>query len=215
MKVDQSIVALLQPELSYVYDPSGVPSLTGNFVVLTRSGIPERIATTITFPLDYPRREPRAKEVGGRFPHEVDRHFYEDGTACLWLDVESKWMPRDPEALRDFLDEVATFYLRQLMMESDPSLPYPGPARAHGYTPAYVEYLAEKLRMPAYEVPFMRKALARGLSRNAPCPCGSGIRFRHCHQVLVEDFRARMQPDRLVQLAADLDRAVRRANRGN
>jgi hypothetical protein len=68
------------------------------------------------------------------------------------------------------------------MMEADPTVSYPGPRRGHGVL-GYVEHLEERLRMSRWELPRMRYAIGGGVGRNAPCPCGKGIRYRNCHRV--------------------------------
>jgi hypothetical protein len=101
--------------LKFVSEPGEAGALVGTITVRLRSGIGYAVETRIEFPDDYPHSEPRAFETGGRFKHEIDRHFYPDGRACLWLEkFETQWRPDDPDALGIFLDQVLVFYLRQL-----------------------------------------------------------------------------------------------------
>lgn len=202
LAIDQRIVANF-PELRHEPQPDGGMWLAGNLIVKTASGVPHRIPTRIEFPDEYPEGEPRAFEPSARFPHDADHHFIGD-RACLWLDVDSKWDPGKPEALDDFLRELVTFYLRQLAMEANPAQSYPGPARPHGLLDGYLDYLGEQLRLPRRAIPHMRGALAGNLSRNAPCPCGSRVRYRHCHKAAIDVFRRRMKHDRLESFLANL-----------
>lgn len=190
--------------MRYEVQPDGAMWLVGDFLLETQSGIPHRIPTVIEFPRDYPRHEPIAHDITSRFQHDADHHFIGD-RACLWLKpVESKWQRNDPDALQTFLDELLIFYFRQLAMENDPAGGYPGPARAHGFPPAYVEVLTERLRIPRAAIRRMRHALAGSVRRSAPCPCGSGMRYRECHRSEISRFLSEVPPEQLTQLVAYL-----------
>jgi hypothetical protein len=202
---DRAIVAEEHPGLAYVAHSDGSLALLGDITVKLASGIPRRIETRIEFPPDYPAHEPIAFDMAGRFRHDADHHFYTNGRCCLWLDVESRWRPSDSDALRRFLDELQVFFWRQLMMEADPTLPYPGPARGHGVV-GYLEHLEERLRMPIRDLPRMIAALSGGTYRNAPCPCGRRVRYRHCHRGAIRRFRDRADLDQQGQLIAELTR---------
>lgn len=211
---DKAIVEPDQPDLAYVVQRDGSLALVGDFTFKLSSGSPQRIPTRIEFPSGYPGVEPLAFETAGRFRHDADHHFYNNGRCCLWLDVETRWRAGDPDALRRFLDELGVFYYRQLMMEANPKLPYPGPARGHGVA-GYIEHLSERLRMPARDLSKMRGPISGGIYRNAPCPCGSRIRYRNCHREAIRRFRDRAAPDQQSQVVAALaknssDRAAHR-----
>lgn len=190
---DKATVAEDQPNLRYVVRPDGSLSLVGDVTFKLRHGGPQRIPTRIDFPEDYPEREPRAYQTPKRFPRGSKHHFYDDGQACLWLDVETKWRSSDPDALRMFLDQLCLFYLRQLAMEANPNLPFPGPARGHGVF-GYIEYLEERLRMPRRKLSRMLPAMSGGVYRNAPCPCGRRVRYRKCHREAIRRFKERADP---------------------
>lgn len=202
---DKAIVAELAPDLHHEVQADGHMALVGDLVVKTDSGVPFRIATQIDFPDAYPEREPIARDIANRFSHEDDRHFSRGDECCLWLDVETKWRPRDPDALRIFLHELVIFFTRQLIIDAQPTKGYRGPQRAHGGA-AYVDHMVERWRMPLTELPRMRKALAGEVSRNARCPCGNGNRYRKCHREQILQFRTRIDPDRLRLILRDLDR---------
>ncbi len=190
---DQAIVAEDQPALRYIFGRGGSVSLVGDVTFALASGSPQRIATRIDFPADYPAHEPLAFETASRFRHDADHHFFTNDGCCLWLDVETKWRPDNPDSLRVFLDELRVFYLRQLMMEADPTLAYPGRSRAHGVE-GYLEHLDERLRMSRRDMPRMLRAFVGGVSRNAPCPCGRRVRYRKCHRESIRRFRERANP---------------------
>lgn len=196
---DLAIVAEDQPALRYVTQGDESLSLVGDVTFALPSGTPQAIATRIDFPSDYPSHEPLAFETASRFPHDAHHHFFSHGRCCLWLDVETKWRAGDLDALRTFLDELKVFYYRQLMMEADPTLSYPGPWRGHGVL-GYIEHLEDRLRMSRGELPRMRHAIGGGVGRNAPCPCGKRIRYRNCHLEAVRHFRDLADPHSVEQI---------------
>jgi hypothetical protein len=179
-------------------------ALVGDYVLITTAGVEHRISTRIDFPDHYPAEEPEAFATGNRFPHEADRHFYPGGGCCLWLPVESGWQSDDPDALRAFLDQLGIFYYRQLMLDAGVTDVWPGPQRGHG-AQGYLDALAERWGMRADQARRMRRALAGKVNRNTPCPCGSGIRYRRCHQGFITRFIQRTDPKHLVQYVVALD----------
>lgn len=198
---DAAIVLEMQPGLRHEEQADGRMALVGEIEVRTESGVPHRIPSRIDFPPDYPRTEPVALETGNRFPHTTDRHFYSkpDGRCCLWLDVASEWRPRDPDALRHFLDQLATFYHRQLILDVDLDAGWPGREHVHGGA-AYVEHLMGRWGMSRGALRRMTPALEGRVSRSGRCPCGSGRRFRRCHQTEVDEFVGRANEPSVEQL---------------
>lgn len=191
---DRRLILEDQPELRYIPSPDGSVAFEGDFVFKLASGSPQRIATRIEFTVSYPDEEPRALHLGSRFAHDGNHHFYANGRCCLWLDVETRWKPADPQgSLKRFLDELKVFYLRQLMMEANPKLTWPGRARGHGFA-GHIEHLQERLRMPLEKLPTMLRALEGGVNRNAPCPCGRRVRYRKCHRDVIVKFRRLADP---------------------
>ncbi len=54
---------------------------------------------------------------------------------------------------------------------------------------------------------------ARGLPRNEPCPCGSGVKFKKCHRNLISEtlptreHQARMKAEHEARMKAEADAA--------
>lgn len=192
-----------QPALRYIGYADGSVAFEGDYVFKLASGSPQRIPTRIEFTVRYPDEEPRALHLGSRFAHDGKHHFYGNGRCCLWLDVETRWKAADPEkSLQRFFDELKVFYLRQLMMEANPKLTWPGRARGHGFE-GHLEHLEERLRMSLQQMPIMLRALEGGVHRNAPCPCGRRVRYRKCHRTAIVRFRKLADPraqEQVVQL---------------
>jgi hypothetical protein len=208
---DRAVVTELQPGLRYE-ERDGALGLVGDVVIRTTSGIPLRTPLQIDFPDDYPQTEPSARDVAQRFlPHDADHHFIGD-KLCLWVGIESRFRSDDPDGLRKFLTEVSVQLMRNFVWEDDPAGGYPGAARPHGPTAAYVEIVSEALRLPKSVVPRMWSALGGQVGRNTRCPCGSGVRYRNCCRRLVDRFRRAHTADDVALAAAVLRRSMRRAD---
>jgi hypothetical protein len=93
---------------------------------------------------------------------------------CLFVAAESGLDFSRPDELELLLGHVHTFLFRQRVYQKDlrrhramgtPAPVWPGPERAHGF-----QGLADVI-------------LAAGgrLGRNAPCVCGSGLKYKKCH----------------------------------
>jgi hypothetical protein len=98
------------------------------------------------------------------------------------------------------------FYLRQLAFDANPKAGYPGPWRGHGDA-GVIEHLEDVFGMPSDDLPRMWRALAGGVYRNAPCPCGRRVRYRKCHRARVLAYRARITQMALDRIVAGLRRS--------
>jgi hypothetical protein len=130
---DQQLLVRSFPGLVYVIDNKvRQVTLAGAMTLRTECGIPTEIRVRVVFLAYYPSQEPRAYDVEDRFPHSADRHFYPDGQCCLWLPSDSGWNPTDTEGLCRWLEEVAIFFDRQLVLEAEGKDTWPGEQRPHG-----------------------------------------------------------------------------------
>jgi hypothetical protein len=180
---DRDLIRRAYPDLKYgLNHRQRAVFLAGAITLRAECGVPTRIKTRVTFPDTYPDHEPMAYETGGMFSHIADRHFYKDGRCCLWLPVESQWGPREATALLDFLDQVATFYERQLIYDASPDKRWPWGERGHGIA-GYIEFIQEALGGNASIITRF-EGLLSGREKIAPtsrCPCGSGKKYKFCH----------------------------------
>lgn len=188
---DRTLVAREYPTLSHRIDnDSGSAHLEGTLVYREACGIPIEVPVRIDFPFDYPRREPRAFDVAGRFEHSLDRHFASDeGACCLWLPPKSRWDPKDPDALLTFLDEVVVFFDRQLVYDATGKTVWPGGQYTHrieGWEQWIAEEFVDQQALKAF-IPMLNANLKVG--RNERCLCNSGRKFKRCHTPVIEHIR--------------------------
>lgn len=199
---DDAIVRDYYPRLSWTFDEATkLARLDGSITIVEAGGITTPIDTRIDFPRDYPASEPDAFEVAKRFAWSRDRHIETDGYCCLWLPPFSRWRPEDPDALRDFLDELAVFFHRQLVF--DVTQRWPGPAWDHGVF-GYWQFVVEHLGGDRQASAFIAGV---SLGRNDPCPCGSDRHYKRCHLQVHEDLARRIGPIELKRLRDYPDRS--------
>lgn len=194
---DEALVSDHYPGLRHRVDRyARSVSLAGTIALRTESGIPTKIETRVEFPYGYPDQEPRVYESGGRFLHEPDRHFFPNGRCCLWLRPESKWDPKDSDCLLRVLDETVLFFERQLIHDLYPDAPWPGGEWGHGPL-GYAEYVHELLdedeKLLSALTPILTGDVRMG--RNAPCPCGSGVKYKKCCLARIEDVKRHVETD--------------------
>lgn len=157
--------------------------LDGTITLRAECGIPTRIKTRLTFPDSYPYYEPTAYERGNLFPHTADRHFFPDGRCCLWLPVETQWNPLELTGLHRFLDQVSTFFERQLIYDASPDKHWPWGQRGHNIQ-GYIEFVQETLGVEVSLIDnFMGVLTGReNISPTSKCLCGSSKKYKYCHR---------------------------------
>lgn len=130
----------------------------------------------------YPREEPKVFEVGGRIPRIPDRHINPGGDCCVtvwehWLATAS-----DQSVLSYINGPLHEYFLGQLCFEKTGLWPFG--ERAHGYE-GFQEAVADALGVPNKKesLIYYLRLLSQGWPRGHwLCPCGSGVRLRHCHR---------------------------------
>ncbi len=196
---DRRLVAESYPKLTFVVNEAEERvSLEGEILLVSECGVRHEISTRVTFPRLYPLYEPTAYDAGDRFlaldrKPRMDRHILDNpnGQCCLWLPPRSPWNPRDPNALRHFLDELAVFFDRQLIY--DVTGEWPGPQYGHGRK-GYIEFIGEELgeARDVVERILPLVTMEVDFGRNDQCPCGSGKKFKRCHLDAIERVKARI-----------------------
>ena len=133
---------------------------------------------------------PKVYEIGGRYARiaeennldPIDLHFFDDGSCCLGIRYARE---KNLTLERLLYHLVIPFFYRLSYAEQ-----YGIKAAqtelwgeySHGDR-GHKEHTDEMLRFPQ-----------RGLGRNAPCPCGSGAKFKRCCQDEVNEVMRRLSP---------------------
>lgn len=134
----------------------------------------------------YPRVPPRVFDLGRRWAPDDDRHLMANHEFCLWLPhVDTPKVEADSE-LREFALRLLPF-LRDQFVYDDLGR-WPGRDWRHGRRAAYAQHLIEALNVtdPAMFRRLWPTLLGQRPGPGGPCPCGSRIPYRRCHQPTIE-----------------------------
>jgi hypothetical protein len=144
----------------------------------------DSFSVEIEFTADFPRRFPKVREVGGKIPHDLDRHVNVANGNILCLSPEPEEIIRCKNGITTkwFLDEVLNPRLGEeyLVNHGGKYLrEYP-----HGYNGSWKFYMNEiNSNDPAFILLFLEMTLRKGFPKGyKTCPCGSGKKFKNCHQ---------------------------------
>ena len=158
-------------------DQDGLAFISGRLELCSAHGsVYETAHIRIVYPPKFPARN-QPPSVFLESHHDLwvnveDSHIEGDWKLCLFVPGESKIRFADEDSLEKLLVVVHSFLIKQRIFQKrlKQSRSYgrlaiwPGPARSHG-----IAGLQEAARS-------MGK-----IRRNAPCPCGSGLKFKKCH----------------------------------
>jgi len=199
LEADRELLAREHPYLAYQLDESRlVATATGAVPVLLPDGDLDPIEIGVDFHHEYPPRAPTVLDAARRWIPDDDRHIPGDHTFCLYLrDADEPNLAR-PESLHLFMLDVICFLEQQLIYDRIGR--FPGPEWPH-QRDAYALYIIEQLPgdNPADESLW---DAVRGVkpARNDRCPCGSGTKFKRCHQDLVVELAQIAAPHKLTEL---------------
>lgn len=156
---------------------NGRAQIEGSLELVSEHGhIYDTIRIRIVYPSSFPQRNqpPSVYLVShrDRWLKGPDGHIEDDWKLCLFVPGESGINFARPDSLNQLLGVIHTFLLKERIYQhrmdqaqsQDQVATWPGPERSHG-----IEGVREAVR-----------AMGK-IGRNAPCPCGSGKKYKHCH----------------------------------
>lgn len=158
-------------------DQDGLAFILGRLELCSTHGsVYETAHIRIVYPPKFPARN-QPPSVFLESHHDLwenveDSHIEGDWKLCLFVPGESKIRFTDEDSLEKLLVVVHSFLIKERIFQkrlkqsrSNGSLvSWPGPERSHG-----IAGLREAV-----------KSMGK-IRRNAPCPCGSGLKFKKCH----------------------------------
>lgn len=181
-KHEQAVAAALLDDLEVGIDSHGTAFLRGTFRIYSEHGhLYESAKLRIDYPPSFPaRNQPPSVYLEShrdRWKNGGDSHIETDWKLCLFVPGESRIDFSQRGSLNDLFAVIHTFLFKQRIYQRrlaksqfDGSKPeWPGEDRSHG-----IQGIREATRDMG------------GVGRNAPCPCGSGKKFKHCHMRRLE-----------------------------
>lgn len=165
----------------------------------------------IKFPASYPKNIPIVREIGGKIPKIADRHFNEDGAACLFVRDETYkfWPPGT--TVKQFIDgPVKDFFLGQIVFEQTGK--FPG-ERKHGID-GILDFYEEAIgtRDPQAVIQFIEYLLHPNIKGHRKCFCGSTLKIRDCHLTTLQALKGKI---RLIDAEESLKQLVRHFGRSS
>lgn len=192
----------LYPTL-HVLEPRDKVVVRGSFPVLDEGKEIDRYKIEIELPDDYPSSLPVVREIGGRIPHQPERHVSGDGTLCVCLpDAHRLAHPRGQTLVEFLRGPLHNYLLGSTVVERGGQWPFGEWAHdVDGVIEFYSDLFALK---DTKEIVTYLVCLSRPAKGHWPCPCGSGKRFRYCHRSLLHGLGQKIPPESAQKALADL-----------
>lgn len=181
----RATIAFDQPKLLAVPNGNDI-HITGSYLLtdgqaVSPAGPLAEFEIEMILSAQYPKKEPRVLEVGGRIPRHSNRHVNPNGDCCIT--VWEHWLAstEDHSLASYFIGPLHQFFLGQFWFERTGKWPFG--EYTHGKRGLQEAY-AEALGIANNENEILYRL--RLLSQNWPkghwlCPCGGGRQLRHCH----------------------------------
>lgn len=189
--VDVQNVITLHPGLSVDFNKSFPKMVHGNYVVIDDKGIVQgNFDIKVIIPEAYPYSFPTLIETSNKIPRELDCHMFPGGEACIENKRKIEILKRKGVSLTFFFEEyVHRFLCWQLVYDHDKGASEL-PGWGHGMT-GIREYYQEVLGTK--DQSFIKDVIRRILSgqlpgRNKMCFCNSNIKFKRCHEAIIQDL---------------------------
>lgn len=139
----------------------------------------------------FPFRFPKLFETGGDIPCKADWHKYSDNSCCLTVEPEEILLCKDGISVLSFIQRQVIPYLANQcyrVIEGNYKNEYP-----HGYEGVRVFYteLMKTSNVSKWfeylDYAFYKKSFNN--ERNKPCFCGSGLKYKRCHDMIFNQLR--------------------------
>ncbi len=136
----------------------------------------------------FPYRYPIVFEVGGDIPVGADHHKYPDKHLCLGVDAEEIIQCHKGLSLVEFIEKVLIPHLANQHYRHITGAYLQEYAHGNDGVRQYYEKLVGTSDMVVW-VALFRAAFGNRIERNAPCCCGSGQKFKRCHERVVQTMQ--------------------------
>lgn len=140
---------------------------------------------------EFPYRFPLLYEVGGDIPNLADWHISADGRCCITVDPDEILKCKDGISVIAFIENYAIpYFANQIYRILNGK--YKNGEYSHGSTGVLEFYsglfkTSDKSKWREY-VSFVYSGRKMKIGRNETCFCGSGIKFKNCHDKVFHDI---------------------------
>jgi hypothetical protein len=191
---EEQLEAVLQcyPNLT-IKEKNGAKYLKGVLDVVNQANeVAGSFLIEIHYAVGFPLRFPILYEIGGLIPFDPDWHKYGNASCCITVEPDEILKCRLGISVLRFINEQAVPFLANFLYRKAEGK-YKNGEYSHGPS-GHEEFYAELLKtsdkslwLDYYECTFNSKKLIN--DRNKPCFCGSNIKFKMCHDVVLYTLR--------------------------
>ena len=133
---------------------------------------------------EFPYRFPILYEVGGDIPNIADRHKYSDGICCITVLPDEILKCKNGISILTFIEEYAIPYFANQVYYLQDGI-YMNGEYSHGKD-GYIEFYTKFFKTAdsskwREDVERVNSGTIIKMDRNKPCFCGSGLKYKHCH----------------------------------
>jgi hypothetical protein len=148
----------------------------------------------IKVPYNFPQEIPEVRETGNRIPTIPDRHFEQDGKACLCFRDAIFLYWNEESTILDFMKKlVEPFFVWQIEYEVSDGKNI-NKAYAHGMDGAFQFYKeilnTDDIKAVYKFVEYLTKKKVKG---HWNCYCGNGRKMRDCHFELMKNYKQKIR----------------------
>ena len=136
----------------------------------------------------YPYRYPIAYEVGGDIPVGADNHKYSDNSLCLGVEAEEVIQCHKGLSIVEFIVKVLIPHLANQYYRHITGAYLQEYAHGDKGVRQYYEKMLGTSDVAIWAALF-RAAFVNRIERNNPCCCGSGKKYKKCHEPIVQSLR--------------------------
>ena len=183
------------PNLHIFKNQNGLVEIAGVFPLCGEGGQElDRYSVSIILPPSYPEDLPIVYEVGGRIRHIADRHFFKNGSACIFI-PDDRWRCFPPSS--EFIDYLKgplhNFFLSQTYYDRTGEWPFGEWSHDSQGILEYYQCLIDTQDMRTV-FRFLLVLAEKKLKKEHKCPCGSNRKIKRCCIVKIRDLRKKIKP---------------------
>ncbi|MCC6181897.1 MAG: SEC-C domain-containing protein [Bacteroidia bacterium] len=187
--LDKDIVATLEsyPELQLIANNK----LNGKFTIKDNEGVIQgEFDIGIIIPSKYPNEFPKLYELSKKIPRDIDRHIDKNGLACVEIEQNISIESKKGITIKHFIEKyVHRYFCWQLRYDAKD---FEGLEEWAHYDKGTIQFYKEKLALDDLNIiALILKSLIENTlpGRNEMCLCPSGIKYKLCHERLVDEIQ--------------------------
>lgn len=158
-----------------------------------KNTILDNFKVDIKVPHNFPQEIPEVRETGDRIPVIPDRHFENDGKACLCF-RDAIFIYWDGKSILNFMKKIVEpFFLWQIEYEITGGK-NKNKAYGHGLD-GVVQFYGDILETNDLKIiyRFIKYLTKKKIKKNWSCYCGSGKQIRDCHFELIKKYKHKIR----------------------